>query len=259
MASAAFFTYVFVRPSLTDGRLALDGGGPDRERKLDGLDDPLEEQLSLRRAELLRVLLGVGQDAQLVLELLAHRLEHRLQAAPLENGVEARPHLRLADDVLFGGVDRDRRAELGDDLLDGGAGLAQAVGARCAEEMRSPWLASSSSVSSESSHFGLPTRRRSSSCSLAELLDLRVREVEGLEELVLGHLVRAGLDHRQAFLRPDDDQVELGGLDVGERRVDDELAVEHADPDGAHGAEERQRRDHQRRRGAVDRRGCRAG
>jgi hypothetical protein len=43
---------------------------------------------------------------------------------------------------------------------------------------------------------------------LADALDLAVRDLERLEEHVLGHLVGAGLDHRQAVLRADDDQVE---------------------------------------------------
>ena len=43
---------------------------------------------------------------------------------------------------------------------------------------------------------------------VAELLDLLVRELERLEQRLLGHLVGAGLDHRQAVLRADDDQVE---------------------------------------------------
>ena len=88
---------------------------------------------------------------------------------------------------------------------------------------------------------------------LAELLDLFVGERERLEEHVLGHLVGAGLDHRQAVLRADDDQVERGLLEVllvG--RVEDELAVDAADAHGADRTEERQRREHQRGRRAVD-------
>jgi len=87
---------------------------------------------------------------------------------------------------------------------------------------------------------------------LAELADLCVRDLEGLEQLLLGDLRGAGLHHRQAFLRADDDEVELGVLDLGKRRVDRELAVDQADADGADRALERERRDHQRRRGAVD-------
>ena len=88
---------------------------------------------------------------------------------------------------------------------------------------------------------------------LAELADLGVRDLERLEEQRLGHLVGAGLDHRQAVLRADDDEVERGLLPVLlQRRVDDELAVDEPDPHGADRAEERQRREHERRRRAVD-------
>ena len=88
---------------------------------------------------------------------------------------------------------------------------------------------------------------------LAELADLLVREVERLEEDVLGHLVGAGLDHRQAVLRADDDQVERRLLEVLlVRRVEDELAVDAADAHGADRPEERQRRDHQRGGRPVD-------
>ena len=43
---------------------------------------------------------------------------------------------------------------------------------------------------------------------LADLHDLAVCELEGLEHRRLGHLVGAGLDHRQRVLAADDDQVE---------------------------------------------------
>jgi hypothetical protein len=87
---------------------------------------------------------------------------------------------------------------------------------------------------------------------LAQLHDLGVRELEGLEDLLLGHLVRTSLDHRQRLLRADDDQVHLGLLGLGQSRVDDEIAVDQPDSDGADRAEERQRREHQRRGRAVD-------
>ena len=81
-----------------------------------------------------------------------------------------------------------------------------------------------------------------------------MREVERLEQRVLRHLVRAGLDHRQAFLRADDDQVELGLLlGLLQRRVDHELPADQTDPHRADRPEERHRREHQRRRDAVDR------
>ncbi len=88
---------------------------------------------------------------------------------------------------------------------------------------------------------------------LAQLHDLAVRELERLEDPVLGHFLAARLHHRQAVLRADDDEVEVRVvLHRAQRRVDDELAVDLADANRAHRAEERQRRDHERRRRAVD-------
>ena len=52
----------------------------------------------------------------------------------------------------------------------------------------------------------------------AELLDLRVGDVERVEDLGLGDLVRAGLDHQDRVLGARHDQVEVGGrLAVGEQ------------------------------------------
>ena len=79
-----------------------------------------------------------------------------------------------------------------------------------------------------------------------------MRQLERLEELRLRDLLRAGLDHRQAVLRADDDQVEGALLHLLQRRVDGPLVALPADPDGSHRADERQRRDHQRGRGAVE-------
>ncbi len=128
----------------------------------------------------------------------------------------------------------------------------------------SPWLASRAATSSPTragqlrGHRGVePLRLAGPGAQLllggAELPDLRVGEVERLEQLRLGHLVGARLDHRQPLHRADDDQVERALLLLGERRVDHELALDQADADGADRAEERHRRDHQRRRDAVDR------
>ena len=71
---------------LDDRRLAVDRRRTDRERQLDGVDDPLEEQVPLRRLQLLRVLLRLGQRAEVVLELLAHRPFDRARAAPSRAG-----------------------------------------------------------------------------------------------------------------------------------------------------------------------------
>src|SRR4029079_8587514 len=77
---------------LDRGGLALDGSRADRERKLELLDDPVEEQVPLRGLELLGVLLGLGQRAKLIAVLLADRLDRGLEAKPLEQHVETRAH-----------------------------------------------------------------------------------------------------------------------------------------------------------------------
>ena len=88
---------------------------------------------------------------------------------------------------------------------------------------------------------------------LAELDDLAVRELERLEDLLLGNLVRARLDHRQPFLRADDDQVELAVvLALAQGRVERQLAFDEADADGADRPEERHRREHKRGGCPVD-------
>ena len=113
------------------------------------------------------------------------------------------------------------------------------------------WV-SSRSVTDGSSHLALPFFARSSSCASQSLTISPVRDLERLEKAVLVHLVRSGLDHRQALAGADDDQVEVCLLRLLQRRVDDELALDDRHPDGADRAEERQRRDGQRRRDGVD-------
>ena len=91
-----------------------------------------------------------------------------------------------------------------------------AVGAGRAREARStissPYRSSSSSVTPASSHFGLPACARSSSCASQSFTISRCAMSSASSSVVLGHLVGAGLDHRQAVLRADDDQVELAVL-----------------------------------------------
>ncbi len=87
-----------------------------------------------------------------------------------------------------------------------------------------------------------------------ELADRVVGDVERVEDLGLGDLVRPGLDHQDGLVGAGDDQVEIGVADeVLLARIDDEVAVHLAD---AHGADRRRERDlgqHQRRGGAVHR------
>jgi hypothetical protein len=237
---------------LYDRGIALDRRRADGERQLDGLDDPVEEQVTLCRLELLRVLLGLGQRAEVVLELLAHRGDHGFEPEPLEQQVEARAHLHLADDVLLGRVHRHRRGKLACDLFDGGGGLAKTLGADAlADPVRVRLLDLGSHVRIEPLRLpGLPAQVL---LGVAELLDLGVRNLERLEELLFGDLARARLDHRQALVGADDDEVKRRVLfEFGQGRVDDPFVVDEADPHGADGSHEGQRRDHQRRRGTVD-------
>ena len=79
-------------------------------------------------------------------------------------------------------------------------------------------------------------------------------DVERVEDLGLGDLVGAGLDHQDRLVGAGHDQVEVGVVDqvllVG---VDDEVAVDLADPHRADRRRERDVGDHQRRRRAVHR------
>ena len=87
----------------------------------------------------------------------------------------------------------------------------------------------------------------------AELLDRVVRDVERVEHLRFGDLVRARLDHQDGLVGARDHEVEVGGELLLLRRVDDEVALHLADPHGAHGRRERDVGDHERRGGAVHR------
>ena len=97
--------------------------------------------------------------------------------------------------------------------------------------------------------------RRSAQLTLggAELLDLLVGDVERVEQLGLGDLVRARLDHQERVVGAGHDQVELGLGEVGLVRVDHELALELADPHRAHVGRERDVGQRQRGGGAVHR------
>ena len=89
---------------------------------------------------------------------------------------------------------------------------------------------------------------------LAEPLDLGVGDVERVEDLGLGDLVGAGLDHQDGLLGAGDHQVERAleqPLLVG---VDEEVALRVlADAHGADGRREGDVGDHQRGAGAVHR------
>src|SRR5205814_3867749 len=128
--------HVLLRERVLDRRLALGGRRADRERELDGLDDPLEQQVPLRGLQLLRVLLRLGQRAQVVLELLPYRDFDRGEALLLDDRREARANLQLPRDVLVGRLHRQRRRQLVHELLDDRAGLAQARASDALADLR---------------------------------------------------------------------------------------------------------------------------
>ncbi len=230
---------------------AVDRRGTDRESEVDGLLDPLEEQMPLRGFQLLRVLLRVGQRAEVVAELVIDRPYRRLEPDLVDYLCKARADLRAAENVLLARVHRERRRELVRQLLDDRARLpeprrpnplADPVGDLLLQLLRD---------------LGIEVLRFADLAAqvllrLTEPDDLAVGELERVEQHVLRDLLRARLDHRQSVLRSDDDQVERRVLERRQRRVDDELLVDPADAHCADRSEERHRRDHQRRRGAVD-------
>src|SRR5205823_6295699 len=79
--------------------LPVADGRADRKRQRHRLDDPVEEELALRRLQLLRVLFGIRERPQVGLDLLAQRREHGLEPRALEDGGEAELLLSEALDV----------------------------------------------------------------------------------------------------------------------------------------------------------------
>jgi hypothetical protein len=80
-----------------------------------------------------------------------------------------------------------------------------------------------------------------------------VGDVERVEHLGLGDAVGAALDHQDRVLGAGDDQVHVEVLMPALGRVDDEVAVELADPHRADEAGDRDGRDRERCGGAVHR------
>ncbi len=118
---------VLARLRVLHRRLALGRRRADRERQLDGLLDPLVEEVALRRLELLRVLLGVRQLLEVGEELLPQGRFDGRQPRLLEDGGESGADLGALDDVVLGGRHRDRRRELRDELVHHGRRLAEAA------------------------------------------------------------------------------------------------------------------------------------
>ena len=242
---------VLLRLRVLDGRLALGRRGADRERQLDLLEDAIEEQVTLRRPELLRVLLGVRELAEIREELLAERSLDRPEAGLLEDRREARANLRPLRHVLLGGVHRHGGREALDELLDDRACLLDTM--LCDRRANGIAVSRVQLGGELDVHpLGLADVGAKSLERRADLPDLGMRELQRLEDRVLGDLVPAGLDHRERLARADDDEVERRILELLEGRVEDELVVDEADANGADRPEERQRRDHERRRRTVD-------
>ena len=64
----------------------------------------------------------------------------------------------------------------------------------------------------------------------AQLLDRGMRDVERVEDLGLGHLVGAAFDHQHGLVGTGHDEIHVGGEQLLLRRVDDEVALDLADP-----------------------------
>ena len=213
------------------------------ERQLDGVHDPAEQEVALRRLELLGVLLRVGERTQLSLELAAHGVGHGLEPVLLDDRCKAEPDLGAANDVRLGRGHRDRRAELGLDLLGRARRLAQALGS---DPRADPLAVAGRDLGGDGpvEDLRLAGPAPQLLLRLAETSDLTMRELERGEQRVLRDLLGAALDHRDRLRRTDDEQVEARLLELGQGRVDDQPPVGvHADAHGADRAEERQRRD----------------
>ena len=220
-----------LRHGVLDLRLALGGRRADRERERELLEDAVVEEVTLRRAELLRVLLGVRQLAQVGEELLPHGALDGGETRLLEDRREARPHLRAAGHVVLGRGHRDLRRRGRDQLVDGDGRLAEPVrGDRGAHGLAVLRL-------ELGGELGVDPLRLADLLAqvfqgLADRADVPLRELERLEDPLLGDLVRSRLDHRQRFLGSDDDEIESRALELLERGVDHELTLDLANPDG---------------------------
>ena len=103
--------------------------------------------------------------------------------------------------------------------------------------------------------LGLADRLAELLLDVDERLQGAVAEQDRLGHDGLGQELGARLDHHDRVARAGDDEVELRVGELAVRRVDDELAIDPADADGADGAGERDLADRQRGRrgdGAED-------
>ena len=178
---------------------------------------------------------GVGDAVHLCAEDVAARVHERGEA--IDDLAVADANGADLDQVRdFGiaagrlGVDDDELgaafADLLDELQDGaGAGL---------EEAQNLGLADGSP------HLFLDVDER---------LEGAVAEEDGIGHDVFGHDRSAGLDHHDGVARSGNDEVDVGALEIADRGIDHELAVDATDADGADWPKERDRTDRQSARG----------
>ena len=188
---------------------------------------------------------ALGEDRRavgFVLEILEHDVEVDVsELAFAELGDEGGLGLVLellhvgGADVFLEAEDGGGNALGGDDALDDGAGLGRGTdeledGLRFAGE------------SGELLDRG------------DDRLDGVVAEGEGLDEALLGDLIRGALDHQHVFRVADVDEVERGAEHLLDGGIRDELVVDERDADAADGPVPRDVGDGERGAGAVDHR-----
>ena len=100
--------------------------------------------------------------------------------------------------------------------------------------------------------FALPTFFASSLMAAQIFLISCVTEFDGVNHRLFRNFLRAGFDHHDAVHGADDHQVQLARALLVVGRVDHELAVHLPDAHRANGTVERNVRDGQRNRSAVD-------
>ena len=212
-----------------------------RERERNALEDAAVEQVRLRRLEVLRVLLRVGQVLQVGAELLAHRTLNGSCPLLLDDLLKRHPHLKRTTHVGFGRLHRDDASftldDLGDDCTRGRDAVRLNARSDLGAVLGIDLLRDG----------GIEPLRLTGLCAevflrLAQLDDLGLGDIERLKQRCFADLIGTRLNHREAVLGADDDQIERRLLvDLLERRVDDQIAIDEADTNCAHRAEERQR------------------
>ncbi len=98
---------------------------------------------------------------------------------------------------------------------------------------RSPMRASSPGGSSGRTHDIFGTRRHLAQELILrgnELADAAVPDLQRVDHVRFGNLERAAFDHYDRVLAPGDDQIDVGILELLERRVEDPFVLHSADP-----------------------------